>query len=152
VLTVSYNNYGNNPLADPYALDLAAGGYSVYGSDVGLTTTITAEDNNTVNTNLTAYGKTGSTPETLFDTTDDTNQASNADLDNFVVSFNLSSLDLSSFEASVTEQCGNDDLKGLYVTPEPKSIYFALLAAILPVVCFRLLRGRAVSMRDLDLT
>jgi hypothetical protein len=103
--------------SDPYALDLSnLGGAKLLVS--GLTATVAEETGSQVDSLLN---------EQLFDTTSD--KASDS---NYVVSFNITSLDLSAFTASLTEQCGNDDLKGAFSAPltplpEPSSWLMALL-------------------------
>jgi hypothetical protein len=138
--TVAYNNYQNNPLSDPYALDLNGVGYTTVAS--GLTTHVSTDTNTQVNQLLNETGAGGTTE--LF--TEDDGAA-----DNYVTSFDLSSIgsqNLTSFDASLTEECGNDLIKGAYpgpgenlvATPEPKSIYLTLVAAAFFVYIYRLFK------------
>ncbi|MDB4793755.1 hypothetical protein OAG63_01850 [Methylacidiphilales bacterium] len=132
---VNDNNFNNNGQSDPYALnlayDLAQGNITQISSG---TTTVLADDNAAIN---------GLLGESLFDPST-VGAPTNTLADNYVASFDLSSLGLTGFNASLTEQCGNDLLKGstlsLSATPEPKSIYLALAAAALFLYVLRLLR------------
>jgi hypothetical protein len=139
--------FNQNLDSDPYALDLNNLKGDTLVSINGQTTfsaTVTKDTNAQVNTLL---------DETLFDTTAD---KASTTADNYVLSLNLpSSLDLTSFEASLTEQCGNDDLKGAYSVPthlvplpEPRSISFALVAGVL----FFVLSGCRVVTYKLGVT
>jgi len=117
--TVSFNNFENNALSNPYAVDLAGGGYTVLAQG---TAQVYADTNTAVNSLL---------QESLFNTPGD--EVSPL-ADNYAVTFNLSSTGLTSFNAQLTEQCGNDLLAGstsalnFSAAPEPKSFYLGLLA------------------------
>jgi hypothetical protein len=122
---VNDNNFENNGESDPYALDLNANGTVVGGGTAVATGTATValDTNAQVNSLL---------DENLFY---EPGVIDNPTADNYVVSFDLSSLDLSSFGVSLTEQCGNDLMDGesdalttTTATPEPKSIFLAFLA------------------------
>jgi hypothetical protein len=138
---VNDNNSNNNGNSDPYALNLA---YDLAQNNITAIatgdSTVSADTNTQVNSLL---------RESLF-TVDNSNS------DNYVASFNLSSIlsDLpGGFNASLTEQCGNDLLAGsasgfdLSATPEPRSIYLALAATGLFFYIFRFLK---LSRRDLQ--
>jgi hypothetical protein len=122
--TVAFNQ---NLDSDPYALDLT---YDLANNNIAAvysgTTSVALKTNLQVNNLL---------DENLF------YQPGVIDsplADNYVASFDLSTLDLSSFNASLTEQCGNDALSGsssavieTTATPEPKSVCLALMATAL---------------------
>jgi len=111
--TVEYNQ---NLDSDPYALDLSKlGGATIVATG---TSAVSTDTNAQVNTLLN---------ETLFNTPADKTDTT---ADNYVASFNLSSLNLSSFDANLTEGCGNDDLAGstLAATPEPRAMYLGFAA------------------------
>jgi len=121
-----------NQNSGPYALnvsaDLANGSITLLGSG---TATIYDETNAQVN---------GLLNEMLF-----TTSVGDPNADNYVFSIDLASLDLSSFNVDVTEQCGNDLLAGSYnptllSTPEPGSIYLGVLASLALCGALRLTR------------
>ena len=124
--TVAFNQ---NLVSDPYALDLNnLGGATIVAS--GSADVQTGATGNDVNTLL---------GETLFNTAND-----QASADNYILSLNLAPWSLTGgFKASLTEQCGNDALAGVYpgsavAAPEPTSVYNALLATIFFLGMFQL--------------
>jgi hypothetical protein len=130
-----------NQASGPYALnvpvDLANGSITLLGSG---TATIFDETNAQINSLLN---------EQLF-----TTSVGDPNLDNYVASFNLADLDLSSFNVDVTEQCGNDLLSGSYnpallSTPEPGSIYLGMLASV--ALCGVIGLTRKLRDQDQDL-
>jgi hypothetical protein len=129
VETVSFNNYQNNPLSDPYALDLNGTGYSLVNSSP-LTATVSLDTNHQINQLLN---------ENIFNPTG-VGAASNTIADNYVVAFDISSLNLTSFNASLTEQCGNDLLAGstdaLMTQEVPEPSTWALLLGGLGLLAF----------------
>jgi len=125
--TVAFNQ---NLDSDPYALDLTQlGGATIIGGGTATFQTMTGTG---VNNLLDETGLDGTTA--LFNTTGD--QASD---DNYVLSLNISAMNLAgaSFNASLTEQCGNDALAGAFVgtntttaVPEPMSFSYGLMGAL----------------------
>jgi len=115
--------FNQNMNSGPYALDYShLGGATIVGGGTAVVQTDTgAQVNSLLN-------------ETLFNTV--TDLASN---DNYVVSVPLealTSLGLTVFDASLTEQCGNDALQGsgiatnLVVVPEPSSLGYVLAGVL----------------------
>ncbi len=128
--TVAFNGFENNGLSDPSELDISAdlanGSITAVTGAISLQANVTALDNASINTLM---------GETLFNPSG-VGAASNTQADNYVASFSLASLDLSNFNVSLTESCGNDLLKGSYdaelsSTPEPRSMFMGGIAMVL---------------------
>jgi hypothetical protein len=115
--------FAQNSDSNPYALanyTSANGVNDVYDG----TATVSADSNGQVDTLLHEglfYGATADSGET----------------DNYVATFTIGSLDLSGFDAYLTEQCGNDELSGstfstttVVTTPEPASVWLGVVALL----------------------
>jgi hypothetical protein len=122
--------FDQNLDSDPYALDLNnLGGATIIGTGMATVELMTGAG---VNSLLNETGLNGTTA--LFNTP--TDQTSD---DNYVLSLNISSMNLagSSFNASLTEQCGNDAIAGAYVAsntfqavPEPISSSYGIMGVL----------------------
>ncbi|HEY0257967.1 MAG TPA: hypothetical protein VGC39_11030 [Candidatus Methylacidiphilales bacterium] len=122
--------YTQNLDSGPYGLDMSSlGNATVIASN--LKATVSLETGSQVNSLLN---------ENLFTTSSD--QASDS---NYVVSFNLTSLDLSAFTASLTEQCGNDELTGAYETPLPEPSSWTMALLVLMALAYLRLARRSES-------